>query len=50
MNFGPTVRHLNIDLIQKYFSIVLFVTFSYSGEPVEWIHDFWGSCYTSVTV
>ena len=46
MNFGATVRHLNIDQIQKYFRIVLFDTFSYSGEPVEWIRDFRGNCYS----
>ena len=46
MNFGPSVRHLNIDQIQKYFRVVLFGTFSYSGELVEWIRDFRGSCYS----
>ena len=48
MNFGPTVRHLNIDQIQKYFRIILFFTFSYSGEPVEWIRDFRGNFYSLV--
>ena len=39
MNFGPTVRHLNIDQIQNFF---------YSGEPVEWIRDYRGSCYSLI--